>query len=92
VAIDSTGDEHLDPDKGTSAQPYSGAAQDRRARLYELDRSLDALEQLNLKEARELPPALRKQLAAVGLHVPAQPNITALIEGVWELQEQLLLS
>ena len=85
---------HDDPGSSarSKAQPRTGGAEDRRARLYELDRILDALEQLNLKEARELPPALHKELVALGLSAPAHPNITVLIEGVWELQEQLLQS
>jgi hypothetical protein len=53
---------------------------------------LDALEQLNLKEARELPPSLRERLSVLGVRTPANASFTALIEGVWELQEQLLLS
>ena len=36
--------------------------------------------------------ALHKELVALGLSAPAHPNITVLIEGVWELQEQLLQS
>jgi hypothetical protein len=90
MAIKSAGEEAPGSNSRATAQP-GGGDQDRRARLYELDRVLDSLEQLNLKEAKELPPALRRQLAAVGLHAPAHPNFTALIEGVWELQEQLLL-
>jgi hypothetical protein len=92
LAIDSTGEEHPSPNTDPTSHPPAGAGQDRRARLYELDRVLDALEQLNLKEARELPPALRKQLTAIGLSAPDHPNITQLIEGVWELQEHLLVS
>jgi hypothetical protein len=91
MAIESAGEEAPGSNSSATAQPVVGGDQDRRARLYELDRVLDSLEQLNLKEAKELPPALRRQLAAVGLRAPAHPNFTALIEGVWELQEQLLL-
>ena len=92
MAMGSAGDQPPGSTSGTSEQALPSSGPDRRARLYELDRVLDALEQLNLREARELPPALREQLAAIGLQAPAHPNFTALIEGVWELQEQLLLS
>lgn len=90
--MESAGNEHTGSATGASAQPIGGGAPDRRARLYELDRVLDALEQLNLKEAGELPPTLGEQLAALGVPAPTHPNFTALIEAVWELQEQLLLS
>jgi hypothetical protein len=90
--MESAGNERTGPATGASAQPITAGAPDRRARLYELDRVLDALEQLNLREAGELPQALGEQLAALGLPAPAHPNFTALIEAVWELQEQLLLS
>ena len=92
MAIESAGEQDPSSNTRATAQPVTDGAPDRRARLYELDRVLDALEQLNLREAHELPPALREQLASLGLKAPDHPNFTSLIEGVWGLQEQLLLS
>jgi hypothetical protein len=91
VAMESSGEEYRGSLGPATAQVASVSARDRRARLYELDRVLDALEQLNLKEARELPASLRGRLAALGVRIPTNASFTALIEGVWELQEQLLL-
>jgi len=66
--------------------------QDRRSHLHELDAILEALEQLNLRDSKELTPWLREHLELAGLEVPARPNITSLIEQVWELQEHYLRS
>jgi hypothetical protein len=62
----------------------------RRARLQRLDSILDRLERLNLEETNRLPPALRDDLDEVGVRIPARPNVTELIERVWELQEEFL--
>jgi hypothetical protein len=64
----------------------------RRERLRVLDDILDALEQLNLKDASALPEPLRTRLQEFGLDAPVKVNITHLIEQVWELQEQFLSS
>jgi hypothetical protein len=62
----------------------------RRGRLHRLDALLDALERLNLEEATELPPEVRRNLMAAGIQVPGRPDFTALIERVWEVQERYL--
>ncbi|MDQ6748137.1 MAG: hypothetical protein M3010_08560 [Candidatus Dormibacteraeota bacterium] len=62
----------------------------RRSQLNRLDSILDALERLNLADTTRLPSDLRQDLELAGVHVPARPNITDLIERVWELQEEYL--
>ena len=66
---------------------------ERRSRLHELDSVLDALEQLNLRDSTSIPSNLRQSLEELGVSVPRnKPNITDLIERVWELQEHYLQS
>jgi hypothetical protein len=65
---------------------------ERRNRLHELDAILDALERLNLHDAKELPDPLRQSLSDVGVDSTPNTNVTELIERVWELQEQFLSS
>jgi hypothetical protein len=62
----------------------------RRARLHELDEVLDALERLNLEDARGLPTDLRDRLERIGVPVGGKPSFTTLIEQVWEMQEKFL--
>jgi hypothetical protein len=65
---------------------------ERRNRLHELDSILDALERLNLRDAKDLPASLRQRLHDIGLEAGPRANVTKLIERVWELQEQFLRS
>jgi hypothetical protein len=65
---------------------------DRRTRLHELDSILDALERLNLRDAKELPATLRQRLHDLGVEAGPRSNVTKLIERVWEVQEQFLRS
>jgi hypothetical protein len=65
---------------------------ERRNRLHELDGILDALERLNLHDAKELPATLRRNLRDLGVESSSNTNVTELIERVWELQEQFLSS
>jgi hypothetical protein len=65
---------------------------ERRTHLHELDSILDALERLNLRDAKELPANLRQRLHDVGVEAGPRSNVTKLIERVWELQEQFLRS
>jgi hypothetical protein len=65
---------------------------ERRNRLHELDGILDALERLNLHDAKELPATLRESLSEIGVDSTPNTNVTELIERVWELQEQFLSS
>jgi hypothetical protein len=62
----------------------------RRTKLQKLDVILDALERLNLADTSRLPAEVRQDLEGVGIRVPVRPNITDLIERVWELQEDYL--
>jgi hypothetical protein len=62
----------------------------RRTQLQRLDVILDALERLNLADSNRLPSDLKQDLEAAGIRVPPRPNITDLIERVWELQEEFL--
>ena len=65
---------------------------ERRNRLHELDSILDALERLNLHDAKELPTVLRRNLRDLGVEAAPNTNVTELIERIWELQEQFLRS
>lgn len=65
---------------------------ERRTRLHELDSVLDALERLNLRDAKELPASLRQRLHDLGVEAGPRSSVTKLIERVWELQEQFLRS
>jgi hypothetical protein len=63
---------------------------ERRTQLRELDDILDALEQLNLKDARALPEVVRGKLQKVGIKLEPGDDVTGLIEKVWVQQEQFL--
>ena len=65
---------------------------ERRTHLHELDSILDALERLNLRDAKELPASLRERLHDLGVEAGPRSNVTKLIERVWEMQEQFLRS
>ena len=62
----------------------------RRARLQNLDSILDRLERLNLEETNRLSAELRHDLERSGIRIPPRPNVSELIERVWELQEEFL--
>jgi len=62
----------------------------RRERLQSLDSILDRLERLNLEESNRLTAELRSDLEGAGVRIPPRPNVTELIERVWELQEEFL--
>ncbi|MGI8608386.1 MAG: hypothetical protein ACR2MY_04045 [Candidatus Dormibacteria bacterium] len=62
----------------------------RRAQLQRLDRVLDQLERLNLEESNRIGGDLRRDLEEAGIRIPAKPNVSELIERVWELQEEFL--
>lgn len=67
-------------------------AAERRAMLRRLDDILEALEQLNLTEAPELPERLRLSLAAHEIAAEDGIEIRVLIERVWRKQEVHMLS
>lgn len=62
----------------------------RRSQLQRLDSILDRLERLNLEETNRLSGDLRRDLEAAGIRIPSKPNVSDLIERVWELQEEFL--
>lgn len=62
----------------------------RRVQLQRLDSILDRLERLNLEESNRLTGDLRRDLEAARIRIPPKPNVSELIERVWELQEEYL--
>ncbi len=69
---------------------YSNEAE-RRYHLRRLDDLLEALERLNLAEARELPPNVRERLEKEGITCELGVTFTRLIELVWAQQERYLI-
>ncbi|HUY55330.1 MAG TPA: hypothetical protein VMV23_09260 [Candidatus Nanopelagicaceae bacterium] len=65
---------------------------ERRASLRRLDDILEALEQLNLTEAPELPERVRRSLAAHDIAAEPGIEIRVLIERVWRKQEGHMLN
>lgn len=65
---------------------------ERRARLRRLDDILEALEQLNLTEAAQLPERVRQSLADHDIEVEEGIEIRVLIERVWRKQESHMLN
>ena len=64
---------------------------DRRAGLRRLDDLLLALEELNLREAGSMPPALREKLIREGIPVRDDTTLSGLIDIVLSSQEQFML-
>jgi len=64
---------------------------ERRYHLRRLDDLLEALERLNLAEAKALPAAVRERLEKEGIACDAGVTFTRLIELVWEKQERYLI-
>jgi len=64
---------------------------ERRSNLRRLDDLLEALERLNLRDARELPAAVRQRLELEGIAVEPGVTFTRLIELVWAVQERYLI-
>ena len=65
---------------------------ERRALLRRLDDVLEALEQLNLSEATQLPDRVRRSLEAHQLPYEDGAEVRILIERVWRKQEAHMLS
>ena len=63
---------------------------ERRAGLRRLDDVLQALEELNVREAGEIPTSLKTKLADAGVLIHGS-SITELIDAVLGSQEQYLL-
>jgi len=69
---------------------YSNEAE-RRYHLRRLDDLLEALERLNLAEAKALPLAVKERIEKEGIAVEADTNFSKLIELVWTQQEKYLI-
>ncbi len=67
-------------------------ASDRREVLRRLDDVLEALEQLNLAEASQLPDRVRRSLLAHEIPFEDGVEVRVLIERVWHKQEVHMLS
>ena len=68
------------------------SAEERRNNLRRLDDILEALEQLNLQEQRELPDLLAIRLVEIGIDNPRRLTIPQLIERVWSNQQPYLIT
>lgn len=64
---------------------------ERRAGLRRLDDLLLALEELNMREAGQMPATLRQKLTAEGIPVRETTTVTELIDIVLSSQEQFML-
>jgi len=69
---------------------YANEAE-RRYRLRRLDDLLEALERLNLADARALPAAVRDRLEKEGIVIEPAVTFSRLIELVWTQQERYLI-
>lgn len=67
-------------------------ADNRRQNLRRLDDILEALEQLNLADQRELPDLLAMRLVELGVEDPRRHSIAQLIEKVWAVQQPFLIT
>ena len=73
-----------------SPRAYGNEAE-RRYHLRRLDDLLEALERLNLSEAKELPAAVKQRIEKDGITVEEGTTFSALIELVWHQQEKYLI-
>jgi hypothetical protein len=72
--------------------PHAYATEaERRSHLRRLDDLLEALERLNLNDAKELPDPVRERLEREGIAVEPGVNFSRLIELVWAQQERYLI-
>lgn len=68
-----------------------GNEAERRYRLRRLDDLLEALERLNLNDAKELPAQVKERLEKEGIPVEPGISFSRLIELVWTQQEKYLI-
>ena len=73
-----------------SPRAYSNEAE-RRYHLRRLDDLLEALERLNLAEAKELPTVVKDRIEKEGITVDPETSFSRLIELVWAQQEKYLI-
>jgi hypothetical protein len=69
---------------------YNNEAE-RRYHLRRLDDLLEALERLNLAEAKELPVPVKERIEKEGITVEPGISFSRLIELVWAQQEKYLI-
>jgi hypothetical protein len=74
-----------------SAPHAYGNEAERRYHLRRLDDLLEALERLNLAEAKTLPEAVKARIEKEGIVVEEGTSFTRLIELVWAQQEKYLI-
>jgi len=67
-------------------------ADERRRTLRRLDDILEALEQLNLQDRRDLPDMLAIRLIELGINDPRKHTVPQLIEKVWGVQQPYLIT
>jgi len=73
-----------------SPRAYNNEAE-RRYHLRRLDDLLEALERLNLAEAKELPFVVKERIEKEGIIVEPDTSFSRLIELVWSQQEKYLI-
>src|SRR2546421_12141854 len=73
-----------------SPRAYNNEAE-RRYHLRRLDDLLEALERLNLAEAKTLPEAVKARIEKEGITVEDGTSFSRLIELVWGQQEKYLI-
>jgi hypothetical protein len=73
-----------------SPRAYNNEAE-RRYHLRRLDDLLEALERLNLAEAKELPVVVKERIEKEGIIVDPDTSFSRLIELVWSQQEKYLI-
>jgi len=73
-----------------SPRAYNNEAE-RRYHLRRLDDLLEALERLNLAEAKDLPQPVKERIEKEGIVVEAGTGFSRLIELVWAQQEKYLI-
>jgi hypothetical protein len=74
-----------------STSPAYSNETERRSNLRRLDDLLEALERLNLADARELPEPVRERLVKEGIEIEPGITFSRLIELVWAQQEKYLI-
>ena len=74
-----------------SAPHAYGNEAERRYHLRRLDDLLEALERLNLAEAKTLPEAVKARIEKEGIVVEDGTSFSRLIELVWAQQEKYLI-
>ena len=81
----------MEEDRLDSApRAYSNEAE-RRYHLRRLDDILEALERLNLAEAKDLPLPIKERIEKEGIAVEPETTFSRLIELVWAQQEKYLI-